>query len=82
MIIGPAYRMNVPISDVWEYERQNRYYNYLEGLIKVEISLNPYPTDEGYQKLLIEVAKSCCRQEQRMALIELLDFDEKEEDDE
>jgi hypothetical protein len=82
MIIGPAYRMNMPISDVWECERQNRYYNYLEGLIKVETSLNPYPTDEGYQKLLLEIAKSCCRQEQRIALIKLLGFDKKEEDDE
>lgn len=82
MIIGTAYAPNRPIVDIWEYERQNRYYSYLRELIKVEISLNPYPTDEGYQKLLIEVAKSCCRQEQRIALIELLGFDKKEDEDE
>lgn len=71
---------NRPIGDIWEYERQNRYYAYLEGIIKVEINLNPNPTDEGYQKLLLEVSKSCCRQEQRIALIELLRIEEKEEE--
>jgi hypothetical protein len=71
-----------PMRDPYEIERQERVYKYLEGKIKVEISLNPYPTDEGYNKLLIEVAKSCCSQVQRMALIELLGMDEKNESDE
>lgn len=82
MILGTTYAPNRSYPDMWAYDRENRYYIYLEGLIKVEISLNPNPTDEGYQKLLIEVAKSCCRQEQRIALVELLGFNKKEEDDE
>lgn len=70
-----------PTLDPYEYERQNRYYKYLEEKIKVEISLNPYPTDEGYSKLLIEVAKSCCSQVQRIALVELLSMDKNDNDE-
>jgi len=67
--------------DPYEFGRQNRIYEYLKEKIRVETSLNPYPSDEGYQKLLIEVAKSCCRQEQRMALVSQLGYDKKHEDE-
>ena len=70
-----------PMNDPYEIERQDRMYKYLEGKIKVEISLNPYPTDEGYSKLLIEVAKSCCSQVQRIALVELLGMDKSDNDE-
>lgn len=81
-MMASIYGFYAPTPDPWEWDRENRYYEYLKELIKVEISLNPNPTEEGYEKLLIEVAKSCCRQEQRIELVKLLRGEEKEGEDE
>mgnify|MGYP001581456047 CR=1 FL=1 len=67
------YGLVSPTPDPWESDRQNRMYEYLKEKIGVEVRLNPYPTDEGYTKLMIEVAKSCCTQIQRIDLIEMIE---------
>lgn len=79
--MASIYGFYSPTPDPYEWDRQNRMCEYLKEKIRVEISLNPYPTNEGYDKLLIEVAKSCCRQEQRIGLIELLGYDKKDDDE-
>lgn len=79
-MIFSIYGFNPTVKDPYEAERENRTFVYLKEKIKVEISLNPYPTDEGYEKLIIEIAKSCCNQYQRIELVKLIE-PSKEEDE-